>query len=112
MTVGGVALALAVAGCAERGTDDISLVGAPQPPTVLAFGQPADSARIAAWDIDVRPDGRGLPTGSGSVVEGAVVYQEQCASCHGVAGVGGTGRNLSTTMGHSTGLIREQSPVW
>ena len=94
MTVGGVALALAVAGCAERGTDDISLVGAPQPPTVLAFGQPADSARIAAWDIDVRPDGRGLPTGSGSVVEGAVVYQEQCASCHGVAGVGGTGRAL------------------
>ena len=59
MAVGGVALALAVAGCAEGGTDDISLVDAPQPPTVLAFGQPADSARIAAWDIDVRPDGEG-----------------------------------------------------
>lgn len=46
----------------------------------------ATSAEIAAWDIDVRPDFKGLPTGAGSVKKGQGVWEAQCESCHGVFG--------------------------
>jgi S-disulfanyl-L-cysteine oxidoreductase SoxD len=47
------------------------------------FGTPATKAEIEAWDKDVRPDGMGLPAGSGTYKAGAQLYGEQCASCHG-----------------------------
>lgn len=47
------------------------------------FGTPATKAEIDAWDKDVRPDGMGLPAGSGTYKAGAQIYGEQCASCHG-----------------------------
>ena len=50
------------------------------------FGKPATRAEIAGWDIDVRPDGAGLPPGRGSVAEGQVIYDEKCANCHGTFG--------------------------
>lgn len=49
----------------------------------LALGRPATEAEIAAWDIDVRPDGVGLPEGSGDVFTGEEVFAERCAVCHG-----------------------------
>jgi S-disulfanyl-L-cysteine oxidoreductase SoxD len=52
------------------------------------FGHAATPQQIAAWDIDVRPDGKGLPPGRGSVGEGARIYAEQCAVCHGKQGEG------------------------
>ncbi len=63
-------------------------------PTLFGFGRPADSARLAAWDIDVMPDGRGLPPGSGSIEAGAEVYATSCAPCHGDAGQGGPNDRL------------------
>lgn len=47
------------------------------------LGRPATPAEIAAWDIDVRPDGLGLPPGQGSVLEGEEVFADRCAVCHG-----------------------------
>ena len=47
------------------------------------LGTPASEAEIAAWDIEVRPDGKGLPPGSGTPAEGERIYIDQCASCHG-----------------------------
>jgi cytochrome c len=58
-------------------------------PDRFGFGRPATAAEIRAWDIDVAPDGHGLPLGSGSVAGGAAVYAAKCAACHGVAGAGG-----------------------
>jgi cytochrome c len=47
------------------------------------LGRVALPEEIVAWDIDVRPDGTGLPEGSGSVKHGEDVFMQQCASCHG-----------------------------
>jgi cytochrome c551/c552 len=50
------------------------------------IGRSATPAEIAAWDIDVRPDFKGLPPGSGSVAKGMEVWEGKCASCHGIFG--------------------------
>jgi S-disulfanyl-L-cysteine oxidoreductase SoxD len=55
-------------------------------PLQFGFGKPATTQEIAGWDIDVRPDGIGLPKGRGSVAQGQVLYDEKCASCHGTFG--------------------------
>ncbi|MEO3430471.1 c-type cytochrome [Pelagibius sp. CAU 1746] len=61
----------------------------PQPTHgVFHLGREATAAEIAAWDIDIRPDGTGLPAGRGSVAEGEEVFAEVCAVCHGDFGEG------------------------
>ena len=47
------------------------------------LGRAALPVEIAAWDVDVLPDGRGLPEGSGDVFTGEEVFAEKCAACHG-----------------------------
>ncbi|WP_417769841.1 c-type cytochrome [Stappia sp.] len=54
----------------------------------LGLGTPATAEEVAGWDIDVRPDGEGLPAGKGTVAEGEVIFTEQCAVCHGDFGEG------------------------
>ena len=49
-------------------------------------GRSATPEEIAAWDIDVRPDFKGLPRGSGSVQQGEAVWEAKCTSCHGAFG--------------------------
>jgi mono/diheme cytochrome c family protein len=53
------------------------------------LGKPIDEAAIAGWDISILPDGTGLPKGSGTPAQGAVIYAEKCAACHGDNGKGG-----------------------
>ena len=57
----------------------------------VKFGREATKNEIKAWDIDVMPDGTGLPEGSGTVEDGDEIYETQCASCHGDFGAGGAG---------------------
>jgi len=47
------------------------------------IGRDATPAEVAAWDIDVRPDFKGLPKGSGSVEKGQQLWESKCAVCHG-----------------------------
>jgi cytochrome c len=49
-------------------------------------GRAATPKEVAAWDIDVRPDFKGLPAGSGTVAKGQDVWEGKCAHCHGVFG--------------------------
>jgi S-disulfanyl-L-cysteine oxidoreductase SoxD len=49
-------------------------------------GRTATPAEIAAWNIDVRADFKGLPPGSGSVAKGQAVWEGKCAQCHGTFG--------------------------
>src|SRR6476661_4359709 len=53
------------------------------------IGRAATPKELQAWDIDVRPDFKGLPKGSGSVAQGQVVWETKCASCHGIFGESG-----------------------
>ncbi|MDP1534082.1 MAG: cytochrome C, partial [Rubrivivax sp.] len=50
------------------------------------IGRPATPKEVTAWDIDVRPDFKGLPRGAGTVLKGMDVWESKCASCHGVFG--------------------------
>jgi S-disulfanyl-L-cysteine oxidoreductase SoxD len=50
----------------------------------LGIGRVALPEEVAAWDVDVRPDGTGLPVGSGNVADGDELFQDGCAVCHGV----------------------------
>ncbi len=54
----------------------------------MEIGRPALPEEVNAWDIDVRPDGQGLPAGKGSAKDGEALFLERCASCHGEFGEG------------------------
>lgn len=66
-------------------------------PTRFGLGRPATQADIARLDIDVRPDGKGLPAGEGKPALGKVIFATKCAACHGVGGVGGLNGSLVST---------------
>src|SRR5260221_11518242 len=53
------------------------------------LGTPIEAAEIAAWDISVMPDGTGLPIGGGTPAQGAKIFAQKCALCHGEGGKGG-----------------------
>lgn len=70
----------------------------------MSIGREATAEEIAGWDISVRPDGKGLPVGKGTVKDGEPLYVERCAACHGEFGEsagrwpilsGGTGTLIS-----------------
>jgi cytochrome c len=52
----------------------------------LGIGRQATPQEIAGWDIDVRPDGQGLPVGKGTAKQGEPLYMERCGACHGEFG--------------------------
>lgn len=81
-------------------------------------GRVATPKEVAAWDIDVRPDFKGLPAGSGTVAKGQDVWEGKCAQCHGVFGesgevfsplVGGT-TAADIKSGHVANLITPGYP--
>jgi len=71
------------------------------------IGTTATPEEIAGWDIDVRPDGKGLPKGQGSVTQGELLYDAKCASCHGSFGEG-EGRWPALAGGE--GSLKEDRP--
>ena len=53
----------------------------------LGIGRPPTTQELARYaTFSVRTDGRGLPAGRGTAVEGKGVYTNKCASCHGPTG--------------------------
>ena len=82
------------------------------------LGRAATPKEVAKWDIDVRPDFKGLPPGSGSVAKGQDVWEAKCAHCHGIFGesnevfsalIGGTTAEDIKT-GHVANLSRTDFP--
>lgn len=60
----------------------------------VGLGSQISEQQIQKWNIDVGPSGAGLPPGSGSVMAGQVLYQQQCANCHGDKGQGSIANRL------------------
>ncbi|MBR0696455.1 c-type cytochrome [Bradyrhizobium lablabi] len=78
------------------------------------IGRAATPEEIAGWNIDIGRDGSNLPSGSGSVERGRVVFSEQCATCHGADGQGGLGDRLAGGQGTLASLkpIRTVGSYW
>jgi cytochrome c len=70
----------------------------------MNLGKPLTAADIAAWDISIQPDGAGLPKGSGTPAQGARIYAQKCALCHGQNGKGGTSSALVGGAPLSSGI--------
>lgn len=63
------------------------------------LGRAPSATELAAIDISIAPDGKGLPAGSGTVEQGAAVYAAKCQACHGANGVGGPNDRLTGGIG-------------
>src|SRR5579884_381024 len=78
-----LAVVLLVCACGSTG-----VLAAEHPPGYYGYGRAPTQEEIAGWAISVRPDGQGLPPGQGAVKQGAEIYMDQCAACHGPFGEG------------------------
>lgn len=92
----GLALAALLSGCAAPAT-----LEGPN------LGRPAAAGELAAWDLSIHPDGAGLPPGSGTPQQGAIVYAAKCQACHGEKGAGQPNDRL--VGGH--GSLTTRTPV-
>src|SRR4029079_18153752 len=101
-TSAAVAFALAFA-CGVAAAADASK-------TTSGFGTTATDADLARF-VSPLPDGRGLPQGSGSVLQGKSIYLQQCASCHGENLQGGTGDRLVGGRGSLVNGDPAKAPV-
>src|SRR5437763_11430135 len=72
-----------------------ALIGAAFAAELPNLGQPIDPNDIAPWDITIMPDGTGLPPGSGTPAQGAPIFAQKCAACHGENGKGGIAAPLT-----------------
>ncbi len=112
---------IALAGAALLALASVWAAPAPQGRSAgfEGIGRPATPAEVKAWDIDVRPDFKGLPPGSGTVLKGQDLWEARCASCHGVFGesnqtfsplIGGTTADDIKT-GRVANLLRTDYPA-
>lgn len=83
---------IALAGCSLGQRDN--RLDARNASAAHGVGTALTEADIAAWNIDVAPNGHGLPPGSGDVATGARLFAAKCAACHGAHGEGGLGDAL------------------
>ncbi len=72
------------------------------------LGREAHAEEILAWDVDVLPDGRGLPEGSGDVWTGEEVFADYCAACHGDFA---EGRDAWPVLAGGFDTLDEEDPV-
>lgn len=106
-----IALLLACAGLAAApipGIGAIPAAVAADAHARLGIGRPATAEEIAAWDIDVRADGQGLPAGKGNAAEGEPIFAEKCASCHGDFA---EGLSRWTVLAGGRGSLKSDNPV-
>ena len=87
-----------------------SLAARTQSPT-YGLGHTPTAEELKAVDIEIMPDGRGLPPGSGTAAAGKEVYANRCATCHGPTGVEGPQEVLVGGRGTLSVKGREGRPV-
>ena len=90
----------------------VASAATPAPPKLGRAATPDEIARI---DISIPPDGKGLPSGSGSVAQGAMVFAQKCAVCHGANAEGTpSGDRLIGGVGtlNSANPVKTVSSYW
>lgn len=85
----------------------LARVATAEEPLPYGFGSAATEVEIKAWDIDVSPTGERLPPGQGTIQQGAAIYANKCATCHGPTGTEGPKDRL--VGGH--GSLATEHPV-
>lgn len=98
LKVGGAVLALATLALCQTATAQ----------SRYGIGHAATPAQVAAWNIDVAPDGRNLPSGRGSVQQGREVFASRCAACHGA---NGEGSSVGDKLVGGQGTLATATPV-
>lgn len=115
------AIALLTGACGGGGQPRGTAPGAARSgePRQFGFGRAATAEEIKAWDIAISPDGTGLPPGSGTARQGAVLFQQQCAMCHGATGTEGPAEQLvgreprqGFPFGRDPSLVRTIGNYW
>jgi len=102
---GVVIAALIVVGTATASAQAPRPSAGASPPAVPqgpGLGVPATEALIASWDVSIPPDGTGLPAGSGTVAQGAQIFNTKCIACHGPEGAGSVNDRLVGGQGTLT----------
>ncbi len=77
----------------------------------VGLGQPISEADIKAWDITVLPDGTNLPPGSGKSADGAKIFAQKCAVCHGEGAKGGRNAALISDRPLPPGVIEANKTI-
>ena len=90
------------------GTALATLIALPAVAQTYGLGRPALPEEIAAWDLDVSPDGTGLPEGQGTAENGEMIFSENCASCHGEFA---EGVDRWPVLAGGFGTLNRQDPV-
>ena len=108
LALGGAGLLLAAPAAAQNAGGD----GAESMPESFGFGRAATAEEIAAWDIDIMPDGTGLPEGEGTAAGGGPIYARQCAVCHGQSGEGGSADRLGGYTPGATPPVGPRYEEW
>lgn len=115
------AIALLTGACRGGGQPRGAAPGAARSgePRQFGFGRAATAEEIKAWDIAISPDGTGLPPGSGTARQGAVLFQQKCAMCHGATGTEGPAERLvgreprqGFPFGQDPSLVRTIGNYW
>jgi cytochrome c len=75
------------------------------------LGKPVSEADIKPWNITILPDGTNLPPGSGTAAQGASIFAQQCAACHGEGGKGGSNPALITDQPLTKGVIEANKTI-
>lgn len=104
--------ALLLAGALCAGTPWAALAqSAPKP--AMHFGRSPTAAEMAGWDIDVVPNGTGLPVGHGTSADGAKIFAARCAACHGAnaEGVSIPDRGAFPRLVGGIGTLADDKPV-
>ena len=78
------------------------------------LGRVAIPEEVAGYQLDVLPDGTGLPPGRGTAVEGLRVYAAKCLACHGSGGKNGPMPPLAGGQGSlaSASPLRTVGSYW
>lgn len=87
---------------------DVATADEKRKATSHGIGRAMSDVELKRWDISVFPNGVGLPEGRGTVEEGEVIYQQQCAGCHGDKG---EGRPEFPSLVGGRGTLASPSPV-